>query len=204
MIFFIDTSSYNINLAIIKNNLIIDFYCEKNNNRLSQKITTIIKDLFKKNNIKTSQIKQIYATIGPGSFTGTRVGLTIAKTLAWSLNIPLIPISTLELLASGGESDYTIPLINDRNGYVYGGIYDKKLNTIYKDTYILFSKLKLDLSKYDNIEFVSYDVIGKNIKKPKISFLKVIEKHKNDSYLNVHNIIPNYLKKLAVDKGEKS
>lgn len=59
-------------------------------------------------------LDKIFVTVGPGSFTGTRVGLTIAKTVAWTLKLPVVPISTLELYASTKRNEeYLISFIND-------------------------------------------------------------------------------------------
>ena len=51
--------------------------------------------------MKPADIEKIVVAKGPGSYTGVRIGVTIAKTLAWTLNIPLVGISSLEVLAAG-------------------------------------------------------------------------------------------------------
>ena len=82
---------------------------------------------------------KIFVVNGPGSFTGIRVGLTVAKVMAYSLNIPVVPVSSLEVMASGYDED-VISLIDARRGYVYAGGYDRNLDVIYKDNYVLFSE----------------------------------------------------------------
>ena len=68
---------------------------------------------------------------GPGSFTGIRVGVSIDKVIAWGFNIPIIPVSSLELLATTNqEFKYSIPIIDARRGYVYAGVYDSENNNI--------------------------------------------------------------------------
>ena len=81
-------------------------------------------------------VKRIYVGYGPGSFTGVRIGLTIAKTYAYTLNIKLVPISSLQILASTIEEDEIVSLIDARRGYVFAGVYDKELNSIIDDCYI--------------------------------------------------------------------
>ena len=198
--FFVDTSSHYVNLAIIENNEVIDFYSEKNDNKLSERIFNLIEKFFSINNLKVHDLDKIFIATGPGSFTGIRVGLTIAKTMAWALKIPLIPVSTLELLASTNiDGDYIVPIINDRNDFVYAGIYDDNLNCIMVDSYIQFDKLKEETLKYNNITFISYDLIYKTIKAPKIDIIKVIKKHENDEIINVHHVNPNYIKKIEAE-----
>lgn len=53
--------------------------------------------------MKPKELDRIAVAQGPGSYTGVRMAVTTAKTLAWSLNIPLVSISTLELMAQSGK-----------------------------------------------------------------------------------------------------
>ena len=59
---------------------------------------------------------------------------------------------------------------------------------LYKDSYILFENIN------SKMKYVSYDKFNFETLLPKFDLLKIIEKHKDDSLLNVHNINPNYLK----------
>ena len=153
----------------------------------SSKIMPAIDEAFKLSNIAPKEIDKIFVVNGPGSFTGIRVGLTVAKVMGYSLNIPVIPISSLEFMCSGYDYD-VMGLINARRGYVYAGGYDKDLNSIYKDCYILFD----DVSS--NMKYVSYDKFDFEVLFPKFDLLKIIKKHENDVVQNVHSINPNYLK----------
>lgn len=202
----IDTSSYELNIAIIKNSEIIVSHSEKNDNKLSERIFNIIENLFSTSRINIYDIDNIFVATGPGSFTGIRVGLTIAKVLAWTLKKPLIPISTLELLASTNtDKEYIVSIINDRDGFVYAGIYDNDLNNVFSDRYLMYVELLKETNNYENIEFVSFDEINKFVVKPVANLVKIIDKHKSDDVINVHHVNPNYIKKIEVEmKLEKN
>lgn len=76
------------------------------------------------------QLDAIAITIGPGSYTGLRVGLAAAKGLCIALNIPLIAINTLEVMAyavKDQEADLLCPLIDARRMEVFMAIYDKNI-----------------------------------------------------------------------------
>lgn len=130
---------------------------------------------------------------GPGSFTGIRVGLTVAKTMAYTLNIPIVSVSSLEVMASGKAGT---ALINARRGYVFAGSYDENLGVIYPDSYVLMSD---ELNK----PYISYDSFDFDTLKPNIDVLKVIRKHENYDPINPHVINPKYLKMTEAEENLK-
>ncbi len=123
---------------------------------------------------------------GPGSFTGIRVGLTVAKMMSWALNIPVVPLSSLEVIASTPTSENNIALIDARRGFVYAGVYDNDLNVIMEDKHMELAKLNIDG------QIVSYDDFAGI--KPNLDILKVIKKHEKDKDINPHKLNPKYLK----------
>lgn len=198
MILFIDTSTSYPIVSIIENNNIKAMFNKKIDTDISVSIFSILDTMFKELNITPKDIKKIFIANGPGSFTGTRIGVTIAKVYGYSLNVDLIPVSTLEVLAGGVNKDYIVPVIDARRGFVYAGIYDKDLNKIVDDRYISLDKLKEKLEGKDYV-FVSYDDIAGSIK-PKIDLIKVINKHEKDIPVNAHGLNPNYLKKTEAEE----
>ena len=198
MILFIDTSTSYPIVSIIENNNIKAMFNKKIDTDISVSIFSNLDTMFKELNITPKDIKKIFIANGPGSFTGTRIGVTIAKVYGYSLNVDLIPVSTLEVLAGGVNKDYIVPVIDARRGFVYAGIYDKDLNKIVDDRYISLDKLKEELEGKDYV-FVSYDDIAGSIK-PKINLIKVINKHEKDIPVNAHGLNPNYLKKTEAEE----
>lgn len=73
-----------------------------------------------------NMLERIIVTTGPGSYTGIRIGVTTAKTLAYTLRIPLIGVSALQLMAAAPNSDLpVVALIDARRGNAYIGHYQK-------------------------------------------------------------------------------
>lgn len=188
---FINTSSFFMSIVILDNDKII-YKCEEEIRKdMASKIIPYIEFAFSKASFGISDIDKIFIVTGPGSFTGIRVGVTAAKTISWALKKDIIPISSLECLATTNcNAKYRIPMIDARRGYVYAGVYDENLNCILPDKYIL----KDDLNEYfKDGQIISYDDFPSSIlPNPDISTL--IEMHKNDVPLNPHDIKPNYLK----------
>ena len=200
---FLDTSTKNITISIIKDFEQIYFFHEEIIEDLSVKILPLIDNALKECSLKINDIKKIYVTIGPGSFTGIRIGLTIMKVLAWSLNIEIIPLSSLELLASTKTTtDYIIPYIDARRGNCFIAIYDNDLNIISNEQFENFLEFMNNIDKLKTYKIVTYDEIDNNNKiKPEIDVLKVINRHKNDSAVNPHTVNPNYLKLTEAEEN---
>ena len=146
---YLDTTSSFLYTALIKDGETIAEIKEQLNNSLSEYTLPRIEEMLTVKGISVDEIGKIIVVNGPGSFTGIRIGLTIAKTLAWAKNIPIIPISSLEAMALSADADYDFvaPAIDARRGFVYASIYDVKNNSfvIIAETLICITKTINDL-----------------------------------------------------------
>jgi len=198
----IDTSSSNVTVSIIENKNILYNYQEKIISDMSSKIMPIMDDGLKNINLSLNDIDKIFVVNGPGSFTGVRVGVTIAKTIAWALKKDIIPISSLELMATTEvyDREYLVPMIDARRGNVFAGVYDRDLNCVKNDTLINMEELLNELDC--NYAVLSYDKlpVDNNIT-PNPNVIKIIEKHENDKGVNPHNLNPNYLKLTEAEEN---
>jgi len=188
---FLDTATTNLVVAIVIDNEIRYLKQEICKQSMSEKLMPIIDEAFKSTNIQIDELDKIFVTNGPGSFTGIRIGLTFAKTLAWTLNIPVVPISSLEVMASKKAS---MALIDARRGYVFAGGYNDDLKAIYDDKYIKLDEINTDLP------FVSYDELDVDTCIPEIDVLKIIKKHENEKGVNSHSLNPIYLKQTEAEE----
>lgn len=195
---FIDTCTKYLILALYKNNEIIEYFQMEADNNLSVLLLPKIDELLKKSNLKIKDVDKIYVSNGPGSFTGIRIGVTTAKTIAYGLNKEINTVSELEVLASvDTNKKYIVPLIDARRNYVYTGMYNNNLNIEIENKYIDLDEFYNFLSKNYNINdilFVSNDSFNINTEVPKINIWKIIEKHRKDESMNPHLVNPNYLK----------
>lgn len=198
---FIDTSTTTLTVALIKEGIVLEESTVSSSEHSKHTMPEIEK-LFKNNNIDPKSVNKIMVTNGPGSFTGIRIGVTIAKTYAWACNINIIPISTLKAFAlSFNNYDYYVPMIDARRGCVYAGIYDKDYNEVMNDTYILIEELKEKVKDLNNICFISNDNIKDiNTESVKLDVQKIYDYYKNEEGVNPHSLMPNYLKKTEAEE----
>ena len=88
-ILYLDTSSSFLYTGIIENDKVISEIKEKLDKDLSKFALLKVSEMFEKNNVSSDEINKIIVVNGPGSFTGVRIGLTIAKIFAWARKIPM-------------------------------------------------------------------------------------------------------------------
>lgn len=204
---FIDTASGKIIVAITDEAHIIASCIEDNSHDLSARIMPIIDEVFQKANLVPEQIDTIYIVNGPGSFTGVRIGVTIAKTMAWALQKRIVPISELALLATTPfDGDYIVPYIDARRKASFAGIYDKNGDIYLTDRYISNDDLMKILPKDSKIQFVSYDTSSfDDTIVPVVDIMAIIKRHVNDAPCNPHELKPEYLKLTEAEENlEKS
>lgn len=196
----INTSTKRLIIGIVEDDKVLYEYNDTNSNELSSKIMPIIDEVFTKTNLKPVDIDTIFVTNGPGSFTGIRIGLTIAKVMAWSLKIKVVPISSLELMSSGNyNSDYILPLMDARRDNVFGALYDRNLNPVIEDSFISYDEMINKANdKVKNYTIVSHDL---KFEEPKYDIVKIIKKHINDDGINPHRLNPNYLKMTEAEEN---
>lgn len=205
---FIDTCHYNLIVGVYKNKEQLVFYRENNDNHLSERLLPLIKKAIDTSNINISDINNIVVANGPGSFTGVRIGVTVAKTLAYALKCSTHTVSELKIMATGEyKTKYIVPLIDARRGFVYSGIYNQNLESVIEDNYISLDDLIKKVSEISNqndITYVSYEDFSQvNTVVPAIDILKIINAVDNDNGILCHLVNPNYLKKTEAEEKLK-
>ena len=202
---FFDTSSDLLKVSLIKDNKIIfDKELHTKNDHSSYLVPTI-DEAFKSNNIDFKELDEIIVGNGPGSFTGTRISIAVAKTYAFSFNIPVYMISSLEELIYDNDGyDFYVPIIEEKKDNLYFSIFDKDKKRVMDDTYssteYMYKKLeelegKILLISLSNKEYEKYDTIKASINV--LNIMKNIEV--NNEKVNPHLLKPNYIKKIEAE-----
>jgi tRNA threonylcarbamoyladenosine biosynthesis protein TsaB len=217
----IDTSNYTLGIALVDDNKVIGEYITNMKVNHSIRAMPAIQNLMKDCGITPKQLSKLVVARGPGSYTGVRIGVTIAKTLAWSLNIPLVGVSSLEILASSTGryfNGYASPLFDARRGQIYTGLYQYKNNellTVMPDQNILTTDWVAGLKSLElPILFVGNDVdihrssieeslggqaIFANLTEhnPRPAELALLGKDRPSEEL--HSFVPNYIRLVEAE-----
>lgn len=123
----IDTSTKTLAIAVIKKGVTVAAYNYKRQMRHSKNIVRCLDHVLQKARMRIHHIDHIACGVGPGSYTGLRIGHAFVKGLALPANIPVFPFSSLELIAYNikPKHDSICVLINARRGKVYCGIFER-------------------------------------------------------------------------------
>ena len=121
----IDTSSKLCSVAILEDTTLINKLELDNGLTHSETLMPLIKELFDKSNLSLNDIDLLVSDVGPGSFTGIRIGVATCKAFSDSLNIPCVGISSLEVLAYNAKNDDIIcSTIDCKNDNCYFALYE--------------------------------------------------------------------------------
>ncbi|MEN0647993.1 tRNA (adenosine(37)-N6)-threonylcarbamoyltransferase complex dimerization subunit type 1 TsaB [Caldifermentibacillus hisashii] len=211
----IDTSTNVLGVGIASNEKIIGEYITNIKRNHSTRVLPAIDFLLKDCGMDIKEINKIIVANGPGSYTGLRIGLTIGKTLAWTLNIPIVGVSSLKLMAAGARyfDGFISPVIDARRGNIFTGLYEYKEGKLMQavdDQHIPTEEWCKLLKTFDKpVLFLGNDVviheqvivnqlakqvqfapITVNIPKP--GELALLAKDLKEE--NVHSFAPNYLR----------
>ncbi|TDL61332.1 tRNA (adenosine(37)-N6)-threonylcarbamoyltransferase complex dimerization subunit type 1 TsaB [Neobacillus sp. YX16] len=212
----IDTSNYPLGVALIEDNQVLGEYITNLKKNHSVRIMPAIQTLMKDCERVPAQLTKIVVAQGPGSYTGVRIGVTIAKTMAWSLKIPLVGISSLETIAAGAGryfDGYISPLFDARRGQIYTGLYEYQggvLTTVKDDCLVLSADWSASLKELKKpILFVGNDLplhqaVIKDTLNSQAVFAAITEHNPRPSELallgenklgvDIHSFVPNYIR----------
>lgn len=198
----IDTSTASATVALTFDREIKAVYSINSTLEHSTALLPIIEDILQKSSVKIKDLNLICCSNGPGSFTGIRIGISTAKGLAYSNDIPCVGVSSLEAAAYlfTEMQGFICPVINARNSNVYSAVFESDGNgniiRISEDEIIAVSEIEKRLD-HSSAYFVgdAYDLVTSSLSREKIK--------KTPMLLRKHNaygvILAGYQKFMSVN-----
>ncbi len=211
----IDTSTDVCSVALTSEGTVLEHREDYEGQNHAKVLSTFINDMLDYATPRGIKLDAVAVSMGPGSYTGLRIGLSEAKGLCFGSDIPLIGISTLELLTVTvmfrefwDDDILFVPMIDARRKEVYTGVYDLALNKImqpqplildensfqeYKDKQIVFfgngSDKAKDIIQLPNARFI------KNIRPEAVNMMALSERSfRNNNFIDIAYSTPEYLK----------
>ncbi len=188
----LDTSTEYLFCALIVNPQRIEWLSHPAQKLHAELCVSTIETLCKKVDVLPKDITSIIVSIGPGSFTGVRIALTIAKVMGYALNIPVYPLSTLQMYASSyQEVLMTIPARGDR--FYVGHYRDGQL--IEDERIIHQDALQSWKQRHPTIPVSSAQTVLSN---PKNMIEAIVHRKQTYQPINpIHHLHPVYFKEIG-------
>ncbi|MCO4529561.1 glycoprotein endopeptidase [Streptococcus infantarius subsp. infantarius] len=206
-----DTSSKALSVAILDGeNLLADVTVNIKKNH-SINLMPAIDFLMKSVDLKPTDLDRISVAQGPGSYTGLRVAVATAKTLAYTLNIELVGVSSLYALAAAADFDgLVVPVIDARRNNVYAGFY-KDGQSLKDDQHMNFADVLEAVKDEESVMFVGEvanfnNQIAESLPQAKVlsvlpSAYAIGKRGQELQPVDVDSFVPSYLKRVEAEEN---
>jgi len=189
----IDTSTDYLYLSLLLDCQEVGCVYTRGNNNHSVTIIPLMEDLLKQQNWTLKDINQVIIGIGPGSYTGVRIGVSIAKMIGYLNQVEVKTVSSLLLLATSSESEYVLPLIDARRNQGFMALYRQQNHQ--------FTSVKeealCDIDAYQSTFQIPYEIVKDGC--PKIT--KLLDSDSLCPVDNIHELVPNYLQITEAERN---
>lgn len=157
-----DSTAKAASVAVCDDEKLLALYNIDNGLTQSELLLPMAENMLKSLQLSFSDVDLLTAAVGPGSFTGVRIGVALVKGIAFGRDIPCVSVSTLDALAENlaGLDGIIVPCMDARRQQVYTATYrgkDGKLEKLTPDRAIAITELAAELKEYDEPIYLSGD-----------------------------------------------
>lgn len=213
----IESSNEICSVALSQEKSIIqEKYIDKPNSH-SVYLAPFVNEVLNNATMSINELDGVVISDGPGSYTGLRIGSSLAKGICLGADIPLMAVSTLKGLAKKALNDYpsvdqAIALVDARRSDVYIGVYNQQLKPIIKEQFITInSELKIEKSNAvvvgsGAMKFINELDVKKELKHSEsVLYAKdlldeAMLKWAKQDFVDLTSYEPNYIKSVFVTK----
>lgn len=193
-----DTSNSYLAVGLFKDNMCLEAFQEKGSRRQSEKAIPSLKEVLDRHHIALKDVNEMIITSGPGSYTGVRVAMTIAKTLAAVSDVRIKSVSSLAAYAGMNQA---LSVIDARGHKVFVGVYENGLPLIKEQVMTLedFTQLR---AEYEDFELVGeVGCLGLDEKECNLCANIYALAQMADPIKNVDLLVPTYIKDVEAKKA---
>ncbi len=188
----LDTANSIMAIGLYDNDVLLEKRVMAGNRQQSEMMLPLIVELCANHHIEILDISNIVLTIGPGSYTGVRIALTFAKTLATVHDVKIYPVSSLQALVGDKKA---MSVLDARSKKVFVGVYNNNQKVI--DECVIdianFADFKAQYTDYTIVGDTSLVGIESEECDTLVENMFAIAKH-IEPVASVHNLVPTYLK----------
>ena len=193
-----DTSNSYLAVGLYQDNVCLEAFQEKGSRRQSEKAIPTLKEVLDSHDIALKDVNEMIITSGPGSYTGVRVAMTIAKTLAAVSDVRIKSVSSLAAYAGMNQA---MSVIDARGHKVFVGVYENGLPLIKEQVMTLedFTRLRAEYSDYELVGEIG--CLGLDEKECDLCANIYALGQMADPIANVDLLVPTYIKDVEAKKA---
>ena len=205
-----DTSSKALSLAILEDKQVLAETTINIKKNHSITLMPAIDFLMASLDWKPKDLDRIVVAEGPGSYTGLRIAVATAKTLAHTLNIELVGMSSLLALVPRQQEGLVVPIMDARRNNVYAGFYENA-KPVLPEAHLPFAEVLEQVKDAEQVTFVGE--VGPFVEKiqehlPQANYQETLPNAANLALLawdreaaSLHDFVPNYLKRVEAEEN---
>ncbi len=196
----IDTSGNHLTAFIMRDGEVLSVFHENVGLKHSVTLMPVIEDLLEKLNMSLSDIDVFSTVIGPGSFTGIRIGVSTVKALAYSLGKKVLAVTSFEALAYNTIDKSVVTVIDARHENYYVCGFEKGKITV-EPCFMGLEELKKleDLPIVSDVEIPVSSTVGDLVG----GFISAVKENLDRATLDIESLVPLYVKKSQAEEELK-
>ena len=156
-------------------------------------IIPLLDEMLQKENLTLRDLDEIIIGIGPGSYTGVRIGVTVAKMIGYLNGIRVRTISSLALISSTSSEEVVVPFIDARRGNAFMAVFSNKEKTLERIEEDCLENIE-DFKQKHNYVFISEG-------RPDV--IRILNSNLLEEVDNIHNLKPNYMRITEAERNKR-
>ena len=196
----IDTSGFHLTVTAKGERGEYTYYNENCSLKHSVMLMDAIEEALAGAGLSKAEVDVFCCCLGPGSFTGIRIGVATAKALAYALNKRVLGVTSFDVLAYNKTTDNVMPLIDARHGHVYAAGY-KKLQTTVPPAFVSVEDLKAYAGEYTAVSSSRIDGVDTEIVSLAEGFRAAVEAKLHLASSDIESLYPLYIRKSQAEEG---
>ena len=190
----IDTSGNHLSIVLFYNDKVISMHDKNINLKHSVTLLPALEDMLENNGVSLSEIDVFCSVIGPGSFTGIRIGVSIVKALAYAFDKKVLQVTSFDVLAYNKPSAKVLTLIDAKHGHYYACGYDN-LQVVLPPCYIDESAVAELSKEYSLLKDCDGDILN--------GLISAVKAKLSLATSDRESLIPLYVKKSQAEEERK-
>lgn len=196
----IDTSGKNLTIIIKKGEKIFSFYDKDCSVRHSVELMPKMAELAKTAGVDFKELDFFASTLGAGSFTGIRIGVSTIKAMCFAYKKPCLPITSFDTIAYNKKGEKVLAVIDAKHDGFYVCGYDKD-EVVYPPSYIMRDELNKLTNHFTLLSFE--EIEGLDVQKVSTvdGYVEAIEQKKSEITFDLEKLEPLYVRKSQAEEG---